>query len=319
MKSASTLFLVFFISISTFSYSQNEVLRFKINTKNTRSKKTTYSLVNSKTNDLAFLVTDRKQIHANLFDADFQVISQFSFEATKRKFLDPLAYSINDGIYNLLYATRNFSKLIVISINFNTKTTKTKELDFEIGKELYIDTIVHNNEMFMLTSDKTSIIIRTLSNDKNLETVKSFKVSENSKNDILYESNPDYWGYFWLQIAESNITKIDHRIPISIEQASTPNKLYKFNDQLIISLEDEEEDKGTLVYTFDLNTFDFVFSESMHWYCYDKEPSQGCVEKISSVLRVDANVHGQRNVIQSHSNGLDSNSSSKMAANLTYC
>ncbi|MFD1062441.1 hypothetical protein ACFQ1Q_04220 [Winogradskyella litorisediminis] len=262
MKTLPTLLLFFALGISLMANSQDEVLRFGIDTKNTRSKKATYSLVDSKTKDFAFLILDRNQIHANLFNADFKAVSKFTFDAPKRKYLEPLAYSIKDSNYNLLYANGGFSKFIVVTVDFLNKKTTTTEFNFDIDKELYIDTVVHDNNLYLLTSDKTSIIIRTLTENNNLKKVSTFEVNKNSKNNKLYNSRPDFWGYFWLQIRESNITKIDHRIPISIEQASTPNKLYKFKDNLVLSFEDEEN--GTLVYTIDLNTL--FISESSFLY-----------------------------------------------------
>lgn len=250
---------IFSICIALFSSNlegQTEVLRFKIDTKNTRSKKSTYSLVNENSGDLAFLVTDRKQIHAQLFNEEFNAVSSFSFDAPKRKYLEPLGYSISENTYNLLYANQRFSDFIVVSLDFDTKSTTTKELDFKLKDELYIETIVHNSQLLFLSSDGESIILRTLSKDNTLETLKSFDIKDITKNSWVYQGHTDFWGFFSDQIEQSNITKIDHRIPTAIEQASAPNKLYKFNNELILALEDEEN--GTLTYTIDLTTYNIT-------------------------------------------------------------
>ncbi|MBT8244235.1 MAG: hypothetical protein HKP48_02870 [Winogradskyella sp.] len=112
LKHLLTTICIALLSISSFG--QTEVLSFKIDTKNTRSKKTTYSLINENSGDLAFLITDRKQIHARLFNSDFKSVSSFSFDAPKRKYLEPLGYSITGKTYNLLYANQRFSDFIIV-------------------------------------------------------------------------------------------------------------------------------------------------------------------------------------------------------------
>lgn len=258
------LCLVTFLVFTITFYGQEEVLSFKLDTKNTKTQKTTYSMPDEIANRLALFIEDRKQIHAQLFDANFSKLSQFVFETPKRKYSQLLGYTINNKVYNLFYANDRLTQFLVVSANFSLKNVTSTELDFDLDDELYIDSVVHNNTLFFLTSDDKSIIIRELTNNKTLKKVKTFNINEATDANILYSNRTDFWGFFATSLRESNVTKIDHRVPTAIEQTSKSNKLYKYEDKLILALEDDEN--GTLVYNIDLNTLD-ITSKS---YAYAK-------------------------------------------------
>ena len=246
--------LITIISLSSYCHGQQEVISFKINTKSPRSSKTTYTMSNEAANQLAFFIEDRKDIHAHLFDNSFNEISKFTFETPKRRYSEILGYSVNNNVFHLLYANAGIKKFLLVSADFNSKQTTTSELDFRRNGELYIDSVLHNNNLYVLTSDKTSIIIRKLEENATLKTIKVLDMNEGVDDNILYRSKADFWGFYSFNLKESNITKIDHRVPTAIEQASASNKLYKYEDTLVLSLEDNEN--GTLVYSIDLNSFD---------------------------------------------------------------
>lgn len=259
------LMFLFIISLLfQYNFGQTNVLSYKIDTNNSRTKKTTYSLINTNNNNFAFLILDRKEIHANLFDDNFNSLSSFSFEAPKKKFLDPLGYVIDRMTYHLLYANEYFSQMILVSIDFENKVSSTHELEFSLeDDELYIDTIIYNNELLFLTIKDNSIIIRKLQTNKSLEVVKTLSVEQPKKKGFVLKSTNTF-SLFRNQIEESNFVKIDHRIPTSIEQASSPNKIFKFDNKLIVSI--DIENKGTITYSVDLNTFEV----EQHIYEYPK-------------------------------------------------
>lgn len=254
MKLKTIVLFITFISFSMLLSGQTERLSFKIDAKSTRWKKETYSLQNYETKDLAFLISERKQIHAHLFNQGFGEISNFIFDKPKSKYDSPLGYTVNGNNYNLLYANSRFNDFIIITVNFDSKTATKKELDFDLDDELFIDTVLHNDNLFFISSDEQKIVIRSLSKDNTLNVVKSFDIKDISTNKWIYQGYEASWGFFFNSIEESNFTKIDHRVPISIEQASTPNKIYKFENNLILTLDDNEN--GTLTYNIDLNTLD---------------------------------------------------------------
>ncbi|MCB0400164.1 MAG: hypothetical protein KDD26_11200, partial [Winogradskyella sp.] len=184
------LTFLFIISLLfQYSFGQTNVLSYKIDTKNSRTKKTTYSLINTNNNNFAFLILDRKEIHADLFDDNFNSLSSFSFEAPKKKFLDPLGYAIDHKTYHLLYANEYFSQMILVSVDFENKVSTTHELEFRLeDDELYIDTIIYNNELLFLTIKDNSIIIRKLQTNKSLEVLKTLSVEQPKKKGFVLKS-----------------------------------------------------------------------------------------------------------------------------------
>lgn len=257
-------FVVVVSLIIQFSFGQTNVLNYKIDTKNSRTKKTTYSLVNSNNNNFAFLILDRKEIHANLFDDNFNAQSSFTFKAPKKKFNDPLGYAVDHNTYHLLYANEYISQIVLVSVDFDNKASTTQELEFKLeDDELYIDTIIHNNELLFLTIINNSLIIKKLQSDKSLKVIKTISIEQQEKKGFVLKATNTF-SLFRNQIEESNFVKIDHRVPTSIEQASSPNKIFKFDNQLIVSI--DIENKGTITYSVDLNSFEV----KQHVYEYPK-------------------------------------------------
>ncbi|APY08605.1 hypothetical protein BWZ20_09960 [Winogradskyella sp. J14-2] len=259
------LSFVFIISlIIQFSFGQINVLNYTINTKNSRTKKTTYSLVNSDNNNFAFLILDRKEIHANLFDENFNAISSFTFKAPKKKFSDPIGYAIDRNTYHLLYANDYISQIALVSVDFDNTVSTTHDLEFKLDDdELYIDTLIYNNELLFITIKDNDLIIRKLQKDKSLKVIKTISIKQQEKKGFVLKATNTF-SLFRNQIEASNFVKIDHRIPTSIEQASSPNKIFKFYNQLIVSIDIEK--KGTITYSVDLNTFEV----EQHAYAYPK-------------------------------------------------
>lgn len=238
-----------------FSVGQEQVLAFNLESDLKRSNKTTYALTNKLTNDFVIAIKEKKTMYAKLFDASYNLKSSVSFKAPKRKYDDPLGYSVNGNVYTMVYATTKKWKFIAIVIDFDAKTSKDIELDFSLKDELYIETVNHNNKLFTISAIEEKVSIHELNPNLEFQLVKEIPIDKTVKKSWAYEGYNSIFDFFTTTLNDRKFEKIDHRVPASIEQASKPNKVYRFDDRLVLTLEDE--DNGTYIYELDLNSFEF--------------------------------------------------------------
>ena len=252
MKSIICFLALALISVSS-SLSQESVLSFDMEQKSKNIKKKTYALSNSVNNDLAILVREKKKAYASLFDDTYHLKSKLEFEYTKkRKYNVLLGDKINDLVYGLLYSNNMHNKFCVLTIDFQTKKTSLKEFEVDFKDERYLKTISHNNRLYVLSegASETEIIIRELNDNYEFE-IKTSHLLDLDKKQKLHK-NGLMPVNSWSKI-ESNITKIDNRIPNAIERVSDDNKIYKQDDKLYITFDNVSE--STLMYVVSLKDY----------------------------------------------------------------
>ena len=254
------LSILFFVSITTFSIAQEEVFKIQ-NTDFSPSfkNKDSYSFSNHKTGELSILIGEHKILYAYLLDSDFEKKGELKVKSLKKSFNNFLGYTVNDKNYRLVFTNKSNKKFAVINYDFNTQNSNTFEIDLEIKKEEYVESLSLNNRFFLLTILKNSsdLIIRELVDEVFIKTIIPFENNISLYHLLLQVNDPDDDQKIKASFLKNKIihlTKIDNNNPNSIETTSELNKLYSDNNSLIFTF--DNFNNYTLIFTLDLNSFE---------------------------------------------------------------
>jgi hypothetical protein len=245
-------FICFFSLYSFYLSSQEVVLSFKNDELSRRIKKDSYTVINEENNNVALIIIERKDALAYLFDKNFNKISEFQTSNIKSKFNEALGYKITDNNYSVLYTNDTRNKFALQQFDFNKETSQIIEVELNLSDdELFLDVVSYSNALYVLSGNNNSeLTIRRLNSKNEFEVLKTFHLNELGKDNSLINSKISL-GLFVLSGTESsNITKIDSRVPNSIERASNANKLYQNKETLVLSFDANKE--ATILYTINI-------------------------------------------------------------------
>jgi len=240
--------LIFSLALNT--YAQEEIITFKNDLKTSSSDiKEVIPIVNKKNNDLSIFFLDSKKIYGYLFDNNFKNTQQLALDFKGKQFEKLIGNSITDtNDYSMYFSNEKYSKFSSVNFSYKKNTATVIELELELKKEKFIETINYNNKFNLLTlSDKEPILnIYVFDDDANFKkhqinftgiTFYNKKSKEVTLNELLEKT---------IKIKENDLNSID----ISSELS----KLYVNDKELIFSF-DHNKDTTQLV-LIDLKTYE---------------------------------------------------------------
>ncbi|MGK0386989.1 MAG: hypothetical protein ACI849_001608 [Patiriisocius sp.] len=231
---------------------QDKVASFKVETKHYLNDVSTFSVSNSSNKNLAIFITEHNTVFARLLDENHKITASFETEKVNKKYTDLIGYKIDGDIYTLIWYNKSKNTFVTQKIDFNSKLSEIKEREIELENEFVLTSVQYNNNVYLLTANKENLlIIRKLNKDNTFYVLDKFQIKINTKQQKLLAKG--FWKGQLFGGATSNITKIDTKAPISIEQTVQKNKLYQFNSKLFLTLEDNES-KNTMLHTIDLES-----------------------------------------------------------------
>ena len=252
------LSLFLFVFFNSGVLGQEVTLNFKVEQDSKRIKKRTYSISNEVSNDIAILVREKKIIRGYLLDENFKNKSYLKIESTKKKKYNMLAGSkVNGSQYALVYGNYRKDGFSILVFDFDSKKAESIELKIEFSKnERYLKSISHKNKFYILSSNfDNDIFIRELDDDYNFKIIKKISLKElNAKQRLFNGGFFSTNGFFLLNKTESNIAKIDNRIPNALEKTSSNNKVYKQNGNLYLTF--DNKDDFTLMYIINFDSLE---------------------------------------------------------------
>lgn len=244
--------LLFCLCITSILNAQEEVLSFTEEATNTRTIEG-YSFSNQQTGDLALLLVERKDLHAYLFNKDFQKITSFHAEPFRSKFSEIVGYRVSNNKFTLVAIDKNKKKYAVQTLDFDTKKATMEEFKFDFDKEKYLETVHYNDELYLITATRDNeFIIKKLNASHQFSEVKRFTIEATERDQKLLKS-----GFFTIGLfgkRTGNVVKIDNRVPNAIEQTAKSNKIYQKDNLVYLTIENDEALKSTL-HIINLETF----------------------------------------------------------------
>ncbi len=216
---------------------------------------TPFSVIDSEQNTNLFFVTKNKVNTGNnesavvhiKYDKDHTVthhktLARLPLEFQKMKIS---GYSLAaDNTVNLYFSNHKKTMFFLKSIRPDG-TTKQKEFDFKIKKEVFVQAINHQNKFYILTAPKSSqsLKIYEFVGDTYEE------INYNLSREAFYnEKNKkeDLFGLF----SNETIEILEDEVPSSIEITSKPFKLYPKGNELILTL--DHRDSATRIIRLNL-------------------------------------------------------------------
>lgn len=263
--------------------SQEVVLSFKNEQLSRRISKDSYTITNSKTNDLALVIIERKDATLYVFNSEFEEISKFKTSNINSKYNEILGYSIIDNVYNVLYTNSSQKKFAIHQFNLDSKTSSISKIDLNLDKdELFLEAISYNNSLFILSGNNNSdLTLRQLNSNNEFDILKTFHLQEISDNTSLINSKFSFGIFMFSGSETSNITKIDPRVPNAIETTSNVNKVYQNNETIYLTFDNNE--KATIFYTINLDRLDIKLTT----YAYPKPKVNEEFKKFNSFVFQD--------------------------------
>ena len=293
--------VILFLSLSFFTcIAQKEVASLKIddNTSMLPKQKEGYTIFNAKNGDLVIVMIEKKRGYASLLDKNFKEKSTLDFDILASKYGNVLGYDIDGETYKILFSNKSKGKFAILTIDFNSKGVIKNELDFDFDDydEKYLEAVQYNNQLFLFSATKSNaFIIRELTGN-GFNELKSFQI-ENLKQSFLkiaglkplstdqVPNEPRKQKLLkredLFSSLKSNVTKIDNRVPHSIEQTASNNKLYQKDNLVYLTIEDDEN-LQTVFYKIDLE----VLNMEKALYDYPKG-KVGDFKKYNSIILED--------------------------------
>ncbi|MFT5891949.1 MAG: hypothetical protein ACI9Y7_002056 [Dokdonia sp.] len=252
-----SLFCCLVIFITSTLYSQEPTLNFKnLDFKRSIRNVENYSLSDAKTNNLAIILGQKEKVSGYLYNSDFQKIGEASGVRLKRKYKETIGYIVtNETTYSLVYGTSSRKKFGYLSVDLKSGGITSNEIEFKFDGEKYLETINFDNRMMMMSATKgNALILREFTSDFTFEKIATFQFDADDKEQQLLEKGLrfDLFG----PNTRGGITKIDNRVPNTIERSSSENKLYHQGDTVYITFEDEES--HTILNTLDLSSLELT-------------------------------------------------------------
>jgi hypothetical protein len=275
-----------FLLIYLFSFSlqsQEVVLSFKNEDLSRRITKDSYAINNTENNNLALIIIERKDAIVYLFDSEFSELLKFKTPNIKSKYNQALGYSINGNIYSVLYTNETQKKFALHEIDFNSNSSNVNEIELNLNAdELFLDTISYNNSVYILTgNNSTELTLRHLNTNNEFERLQTFNLKEIRENTSLISGDVAFGSFIFAGSETSSITKIDPRLPTSIERASNANKLYQNNETVYLTFDNNE--KSTILYTINLDQLNL----KINTYPYPKPRLKEEFKKFNSFIFQD--------------------------------
>lgn len=249
--------VIIFLFFSQVYFCQEKITVFKNTLKSSDLElKEALPIVNTENDDIAFFLTDAKHIYGYRLNSQFKQKDNLLSVEKKRKYKVLLGSNIYDNDnYCVFLTNKKHKKYGTLQFSFSTGASTFKE--FKIDKEEYfLQAVTHKNQFYLITIagfsnyNTSGIGLFIYAFDKagnpkktEINTTGLLCDDEDGQSvpciDLLY----DY----------EDIKKIKDNVPISVEIAAEPAKMYQRDNQIIFSL--DVNDKYTEMLMINLDDF----------------------------------------------------------------
>lgn len=259
MKKYCAFILLFFSLLPLFA--QQELLVFH-NTFEKSKLKEVVPVINEINGDFSLFFLEAKRVNAYLFNKEFDSIKSLSVESKGRKYKNILGNSIaNEMDYRIYLMNDDYNKFATINFSFTTKNSSFEELDLDLGKEKFIQSVTYNNRFYLITAiENTSNLIVYSFDDNAKYTKKTIDFSQEEfinpkgEKENLFELFKDSQ-----QKNKINILKIQENNPNSIETTSKNSKFYLRGNEVVFSFDYNMD--FTQIISLNLETFDYSYNK----------------------------------------------------------
>lgn len=209
-----------------------------------------YSAVNSKTNELATLITVNGKMNVHLTDSSFKEIAPLLERRLNNGFKNYLVgHKTKEKEYSFIYSNKLRSGLTIFSFDFKSRETKRTDVDLGYKGERIIEAFSSfNNRFFVFFGGiDNHLIVRELNKENDvLVEIGRFKIEDFKigKKKIRFRDHFLYSKAYYQSFTD--------KIPTNIYNAQHKYKKYENENTIVFTC--ENVDAGTSIYAFDINS-----------------------------------------------------------------
>ena len=122
MKNLLLLSLITFLSLSSTVLAQEKISEFNVHYGTEFfSGKTSYQVINEKTNETVIFIEDYKKTHAYLLDSTFKVKSYLAINDIKSTYKELKGHIVDGDNYKIFLSNTKSTKYHILNFNFKKK------------------------------------------------------------------------------------------------------------------------------------------------------------------------------------------------------
>jgi hypothetical protein len=214
-----------------------------------KEKREAYPVTNPFDQNTSLFLIDNSTIKAYLFNNVMQIADTVEGPRPESRYSELLGSNFSNGKYNLFFSTASHKSLAIASIDYSGKTVRQSLVELAMKKELYAGSASHQGKFYIFTVAKasTSSILNLYVFGNNAE----YELHTYDFNQARFSSQLEF-GIVYV-IKRNELVFIDNDVPNAIDLVNKPNKVYAFDDKMVLTF--DELEKNTGVITIDLKTF----------------------------------------------------------------
>ncbi|MCB0473944.1 MAG: hypothetical protein KDC56_12865 [Flavobacteriaceae bacterium] len=259
----------FLLGTSILLNAQQELTSFRIGMKKSNAFiEDVVPIINQSDGTISLFLIDSKNVYGYLLNDQFKLIDSLNLENKNKNYASIIGYCMSkDKDYSLLLTDNFTNKFAIVTFSYSGHQSTLNDLDLDFKNEVYIQSINHNNKIYLFTVTKKSSIINIYSIDnKGLTSKKTlnfnnkkfidFKNKEVTLYQLLLPNNSILKGKPLIGSSKdrAQIVKINNDIINPIDITSSLSKFYVQNNTAFLTF-DENKDFTQLI-SIDLSSFE---------------------------------------------------------------
>lgn len=216
-----------------------------------------YPIVDDLSDTIALFLIDSDTINAQTYNKTYESLDSYKCPRPNGKFNTLIGNTVGNHKYNLFFTNKRKKEFLIKSIDCNNHSSSEQIVPFKLRKEDYIESVCYKKKLYILSRIHLSSIYKL----RVWEGTKLASCIEHDFTNILtVNSIPD-------RITDdiydtpstttiSKIKRIECNNPNPLDITSETNKLYCYDNKIILSF-DNEKDK-TILITIDLNKYTYT-------------------------------------------------------------
>lgn len=194
-------------------------------------------------NQTIFLLEDRQNKNAYLFDKDFKEVSD-GLRITKevRKFPNNLSIIASEGnALSFLMVNDDFNKWGLMNLNFDARTIHAREVPINLKKALYVSSFSSLEKHWVVSIVRNSSTFKIQSVDRTgAVEITKYDLSETDFSGGL-RSISNIYQLINARSEEFTVDYIEQDTPLSLLSTNEKLKIYKDGDDLVISIDNSRD------------------------------------------------------------------------------
>ncbi|WP_461641343.1 hypothetical protein [Labilibaculum euxinus] len=283
MKTYAILFLLLLLTVN--SYSQDILMEQDICLRSYLSdRRDVYPVLDDLSGKIALFLIDNDTINALTYSKNYEPLNSCKCPRPNGKFKILIGNTVVQNECNLFFTNKRKTEFLVKTIDLNNNTSKEYKIPLKLNREEYLESVSYKNKLYILSRIYYSSIYK-LRVFEGCEPAVCIEhdftkiLSANSKPDRIADDLYDTPS----ATTTTNIKRIECSNPNSLDITSEENKLYCYDDKIVLSF-DGEKDKTTLI-TIDLNNYTYT----------SKNFKQGELEKTNKLATLsNSYIHGNK-------------------------